>query len=948
MTRKAFSIVASGFLSVCATAANAYDAETHALIAYKGYKLSALSQTGQGSVVSRLGLDRLDIATPFDIYWVPYVGVTGPTAYYDNTSPTFDPNTYARQPAEYERCQFGHLTNVTNPSPPFNPINWLAGDPMLSGNTVTYFPIENWLMRGDLREDDISPAGYFFAPDRCGKPEVDPYGGIIRVTNHFYDPINDVALTSGCALSYNGVCAKSVDWALGYQDSFATPPVIDTARRNHFTYVDARENMWRALISETGRKTPPYTSGARANDAQERLYRWATTFRSIGDVIHLLQDGAQPQHVRNDAHSPFTSGERQAYEGYTNARVVGTGFANVNSYVREFFAQPQQVTVPLVVTGTYPAVTFATPIRFFTTRLKTDNSSVLPDNRYGMMDYANRSFFTGGTLPGSPGDMFLEPSKTIDASYTSIAQPCVAGASIAAVVTNLTCKHLMHAVPDSVTPSYQDELPHANGQASPFSAPPLLLESAFKSVVPGSPIARPHSGYAVGLEEFQTMGNLTIPRAIGYSAGLINYFFRGQLAVTTPPDWIVGALNQGAQHTMNAQGYPCVGTATNDGCAIFGFQSIRVSVQNTTPTITESGTGTQVQQKLSDTLAGDPTDPNFHGPYLVAVAKYHRNTCYTPTLTGERVQAYSGTITEPVCASGQTVRTPYQEISVSKSFAATAAQLAPNAAAFEAHFDFSADPIPVNATDLFIQVVYRGPMGDAALGQEQDAIAVGTLDVREPTFAAFWNNTDYYWNGSTTWKPYTGTYPPDSAKDFWVCAGEAPASTTKYVFYYQGANGSPAMDNPVASSNNPGVVRIGFIFPPPDFPAQRKLIHGVPEAFVISGIPQIPVRDMFSAGQFHQANLENVSAATLNAPQINCGTTLPTTPQYWCFDPVKKRRNQVLGSPIQPMFLEPLPETTPPTDVDSQSLPPFAGITPLASGTIRFDTDATLVTCVGQ
>ena len=113
--------------------------------------------------------------------------------------------------------------------------------------------------------------------------------------------------------------------------------------------------MWRALTGERGRGTLPYTAAAYAADAQERLNRWTTTFRSLGDVIHLLQDGAQPQHVRNDTHSPFTSGERQAYERYTSARVVGTGVANVNSYAREFFAQLQQVCRILIVTSPYPS-----------------------------------------------------------------------------------------------------------------------------------------------------------------------------------------------------------------------------------------------------------------------------------------------------------------------------------------------------------------------------------------------------------------------------------------------------------------------------------------------------------------------------------------------------------------------------------------------------------------
>ena len=239
-------------------------------------------------------------------------------------------------------------------------------------------------------------------------------------------------------------------------------------------------------------------------------------------------------------------------------------------------------------------------------------------------------------------------------------------------------------------------------------------------------------------------------------------------------------------------------------------------------------------------------------------------------------------------------------------------------------------------------MVYRG-----TLGQETDGVAVGLLDTREPTFVSFWNNTDYWWNGGS-WFPHSSTYPPDSTKDFWACAGGAPV---KLVFYYIGANGSPAMENPVSGSNHSGIVRLGFIFPPPDagIPAQRKAIRGVPVAYVIAGIPQIPQRSTFTSGAFRQANKEQIAAATLTAPSNTCAAGLPTSPEYWCFDTVLKRRNQLLGAPAQPMYLEPVGTGTDGSDGDA---PPaqsaFAGVVPLATGTIRFNTDATLASCPAQ
>jgi hypothetical protein len=95
--------------------------------------------------------------------------------------------------------------------------------------------------------------------------------------------------------------------------------------------------------------------------------------------------------------------------------------------------------------------------------------------------------------------------------------------------------------------------------------------------------------------------------------------------------------------------------------------------------------------------------------------------------------------------------------------------------------------------------------------------------------------------------------------------------------------------------------------------------------------------------------MERVASATLAAPVDTCASALPPGSEYWCFDTIQKRRNQRLGAPIQPLYLEPLGSGTNPTDVDAPpAQPSFAGIVPLAAGTIRFNTDATLAGCPAQ
>ncbi|MGH8042947.1 MAG: hypothetical protein ACREPN_13005 [Rudaea sp.] len=667
------------------------------------------------------------------------------------------------------------------------------------------------------------------------------------------------------------------------------------------------------------------------------MFRWATAFRSLGDVAHLLQDAAQPQHTRNDRHDPHVNpDDQQGFEPFTNYRLIGVGAYTGTSptpgqeYVRSLVGNTSKIFnqffTPLPDINGYPVPMFNTALRFFTTRDPGDGPDVLPDNRYGMADYSNRGFFTRGTMPNAnillPGVFSYsepDPSTLTTQKVSCNFVPVLGGFPI-------YCENGYHTVPDPLQPSRADAT-----TPQPLVTAGIWFGFSGSGVLPVSYTQTPLT--------YQVMGNLTVPRAIANSAGLIDYFFRGTLAVTSPPDKIVAVLNQGAQHTMNAEGYSCVGTATNDGCPIFGFQTIRVSVQNKTPQITESGSGIVSVQNLSATLA----NPGPNDPQLVAVARYHRNTCYKPDLSGEPYQVYNYTppatgITQPTCGPGETTRTTYQEISVSKPFAATAAQLASGAPAFEARFDFSADPIPVNATDLFIQVVYRGPMGDAN-GLEPDGLALGTLDVREPTFVAFWNNTDYFWNAD--WIHENSGNHNEGIESFWACMGGAPV---KMVFEYDGAVGSPAMIDPIVNPGQPGMVRLAAIFPPPDFPTQMKSIRGVPTHY--PGDQLIVQESVNTKGVFRQANLENIDATTLTAPYAGCGSSLPTDPQYWCFDPVQQRRGQSFGTPFSPLFIN-LSLTTA-SDVDSVPLPAFSGTVPLSTGTNRFDTDVTLVNCTTQ
>jgi hypothetical protein len=380
-----------------------------------------------------------------------------------------------------------------------------------------------------------------------------------------------------------------------------------------------------------------YYQGLTASTERERKRNLSLVFRSIGQDIHLVQDLAQPQHTRNDSHA---TGSR--YEHYTNLKIDNLPY------------------------GGYAPVTVSTPDQFWVT----------PDGK-GLANYTNRGFVTDGTnfTGGMSGNTL---NIQANANFPS---PNGTGATI--VKKQITDPDLLGPpgpgqtllgeiwfVSTPVTDNYAPGASGTNARTSTFSI--------FDADLAGYGFSWT---FAQNKYNFDAAHAFLIPRAVGYSAGLINYFFRGQLAISAP-DEVVYAMIDPNQASS--------------------FSQVNLKVQNITP------------------------NESMTGGSLWAVAKFHRNNCYQSDLSGEA----NGPNAPDIVAC----RSADEEVAMSGPQTVTLASMAPPTAM---SFDFGATPIPVNATDLFLQVVYRGP-----LGSETDAVAVGTKDVFEPTHLAFANSLD--------------------------------------------------------------------------------------------------------------------------------------------------------------------------------------------------------------
>ncbi len=204
--------------------------------------------------------------------------------------------------------------------------------------------------------------------------------------------------------------------------------------------------------------------------------------------------------------------------------------------------------------------------------------------------------------------------------------------------------------------------------------------------------------YATWLDDsvLADYGRKLLPRAIGYSVSAIDHFFRGRIEISAPDRFAYGrALYQPPSNTSS-------------------FTSLRFHVANDSPNGHETAT------------------PGS----LWAVVHYRE-------------------------ADGNLFEEPGSDLDDEPKYAVSAEEssftLSRNPQ--EVTFDFSADPIPANAADVWLIVVYQGE-----LSGETDAVLVGGVDLPEPNPIDYANLTDYDCVDGTPY--YVADLPPnDSARD---------------------------------------------------------------------------------------------------------------------------------------------------------------------------------------
>jgi hypothetical protein len=183
--------------------------------------------------------------------------------------------------------------------------------------------------------------------------------------------------------------------------------------------------------------------------------------------------------------------------------------------------------------------------------------------------------------------------------------------------------------------------------------------------------------FALNCFNLDAAADILLPRAVSFSAALLKYFFRGQIEIAAPDRFVYGLA-------------PFLEGSTGT------FTTLRFKVRNATP---------------NEEAGGPENTPGS----MVAVLRYRKgapdpieNPSVSPS--SQLFFAVSETIAVSLTASFQ-----------------------------ELVFDFTQTPLPTNAVDVFLTVVWRGQ-----LGLESDAVLVGGKDLFEPDPVDIANVTDYY------------------------------------------------------------------------------------------------------------------------------------------------------------------------------------------------------------
>lgn len=304
-----------------------------------------------------------------------------------------------------------------------------------------------------------------------------------------------------------------------------------------WSWYDARRYFYIAL---TGRDFDSFDIAKSRAAKEEYLTK---TFRAVGQQMHLIHDASVPEHTRNDAHV------RQAYEAAVEKIRANDATKHIwDSWIDTIIPFDKEIlNMPTVSIAPIPTSRLIDSDRY-----NGQNPEVTLESKIGLAEYTNANFLSRDT-------MFTDGLPIDHRHY--FPYPNAKRATLWVDATNN--REYFKKIGDGVAVDH-------------LAVKSLLHNYRMKY------FSQENRSLITGLDEecYKEYASNLIPRAVGYSAGLLNYFFRGKIEIT-PPDQYVYSITDGSE-TPYTDDY---------GNEQQQFTKIKANLKNKTPNELMAGSG---------------------------------------------------------------------------------------------------------------------------------------------------------------------------------------------------------------------------------------------------------------------------------------------------------------------------------------------------------------------
>jgi hypothetical protein len=301
-----------------------------------------------------------------------------------------------------------------------------------------------------------------------------------RGLNHFYNPTKSIS-DSSAGLSDLQIGKNRYSnplWAIGPEYGCSTSAEDDPSEDeqwsnscNSFNWYKARQSFYAALTKK---------------DVEQRNKLLARTFRSVGQVAHLVEDMAVPAHVRNDMKGHLYY---QELSGINPGNCFGNNF---EAFVKKHWTITSAENIP----------EFQKLTDFWDTDKYNDDNVATSASNAGLAEYTSANFLSEWRMTDVSG--FPHPSEkdgSIDYGYPE------------------------QVIAEDGKTDYRFYFKKTAGEPVEH-----LMATGYLNKYTGA-----YQKYLSNhLDEicYAEYASKLVPKAVSYAAGVINYFFRGTLKVT--------------------------------------------------------------------------------------------------------------------------------------------------------------------------------------------------------------------------------------------------------------------------------------------------------------------------------------------------------------------------------------------------------------------------------